>query len=68
MTELTSILQDYRILGLVIGLATFLIIGLFHPIVIKSYYYLGTRSWWIFLIAAGCLTADVPEPRVLPTL
>lgn len=37
--------------GLIIGIATFLIIGLFHPLVIKAEYYLGVRSWWIFLIA-----------------
>lgn len=36
--------------GLGIGLITFLIIGLFHPIVVKAEYYWGTRSWWIFLI------------------
>ena len=37
--------------GIIIGLATFLIIGIFHPIVIKAEYYLGTRCWWIFLLA-----------------
>lgn len=36
--------------GLLIGLSTFLIIGLFHPIVIKTEYYFGTRPWWIFLL------------------
>lgn len=36
--------------GLIIGIATFLIIGLFHPLVIKGEYYLGTKSWIIFLI------------------
>ena len=36
--------------GLLLGLATFLIIGLFHPIVIKTEYYFGTRPWWIFLL------------------
>lgn len=35
--------------GLGIGLATFLIIGLFHPAVVKAEYYWGTRSWWLFL-------------------
>lgn len=42
--------------GLLVGLATFLIIGLCHPIVIKTEYYLGTQVWWMFLIvglAAG---------------
>ena len=37
--------------GIIIGLATFLIIGVFHPIVIKAEYYLGTRCWWMFLLA-----------------
>lgn len=36
--------------GIIIGLATFLIIGLFHPIVVKMEYYFGTKSWWLFLI------------------
>lgn len=37
--------------GLIIGLAAFIIIGLFHPIVIKAEYYLGKKVWPIFLIA-----------------
>ena len=37
--------------GIIIGLATFLAIGLFHPLVIKAEYYLGSRCWWIFLVA-----------------
>lgn len=36
--------------GLIIGLSTFLIIGLFHPIVIKCEYYFGTKLWWAFLL------------------
>ena len=42
--------MDISILfGLGIGLISFLIIGLFHPIVVKAEYYWGTKSWWIFL-------------------
>lgn len=42
--------------GLIIGAATFLCIGLFHPIVIKAEYYLGTKCWWLFLlIGVGAL-------------
>lgn len=37
--------------GLLIGLGTFLIIGVFHPIVIKAQYYFGTGCWWVFLLA-----------------
>ncbi len=43
--------------GIIIGLATFLIIGLFHPIVIKVEYYFGTKVWWAFLVAGVALLA-----------
>lgn len=36
--------------GLIIGAATFLIIGMFHPLVIKGEYYFGVRIWWVFLL------------------
>lgn len=36
--------------GLIIGIATFCIIGLFHPIVIKTEYYIGKHLWPIFLV------------------
>lgn len=47
---MAEFLSEYNLLGLVIGISTFLIIGIFHPIVIKSEYYFGTRCWWIFLL------------------
>lgn len=43
--------------GLIIGAATFAIIGLFHPIVIKSEYYFGVRCWWAFLVAGVAFVA-----------
>ena len=43
-------LTEYNLTGLVIGIATFLIIGLFHPLVVKGEYYLGVRCWWVFLV------------------
>ena len=43
-------LSTNNLMGLTIGIGTFLIIGLFHPIVIKAEYYLGTKCWFIFLI------------------
>lgn len=43
-----------NLMGLIIGVATFLIIGLFHPIVIKAEYYWGTKCWWMFLVF-GCI-------------
>lgn len=49
--------------GLLIGAATFLVIGLFHPIVIKAEYHFGVKCWWVFLFAgilgvAGSLFVD----------
>lgn len=43
-------LSEYRITGLIVGVCTFLIIGLFHPLVIKGEYYFGTKCKWWFLI------------------
>ena len=36
--------------GLAIGLATFLIIGLFHPLVIKGEYYMGQKCNVLFAL------------------
>lgn len=44
--------------GILIAVCTFLTIGVFHPLVIKTEYYTGTRYWWAFLIAGlGCVVA-----------
>lgn len=45
--------------GLFIGISTFLIIGIFHPVVVKAEYYWGTKCWWLFLLLgiAGALGA-----------
>ena len=58
-------LSEYHLGGIVIGISTFLIIGLFHPIVIKAEYYWGTRCWWVFLflgiigIAGSLMIEDI---------
>lgn len=41
--------------GFIIGISAFLIIGVFHPIVIKTEYYFGKRVWPVFLIIGICL-------------
>ena len=42
--------------GLITAVVTFLIIGIFHPIVIKAEYYFGIRCWWVFLLLGlGCI-------------
>ena len=43
--------MDLNFWGLAVGLATFFIIGMFHPIVIKAEYYFGKKCWWFFLVA-----------------
>ena len=37
--------------GIIIAVCSFAIIGVFHPIVIKTEYYTGTKYWWIFLLS-----------------
>ncbi|MBD5213702.1 MAG: DUF4491 family protein [Bacteroidales bacterium] len=46
---MNSWLYTHHLVGLLIGLATFLIIGLFHPLVIKGYYHFGLKCRWWFL-------------------
>lgn len=36
--------------GIIIAIFTFLIIGIFHPIVIKVEYYFSKMVWYVFLI------------------
>ena len=44
--------------GIIISICTFLTIGIWHPIVIKTEYYWGTRAWIVFLaIGLLCLVA-----------
>lgn len=48
------LIESMQFSGLLIGICTFLIIGVFHPIVIKTEYYFGTKCWWVFLVAGLC--------------
>ena len=53
-------LTQHNLTGLAIGLGTFLIIGIFHPFVIKGEYYFGGRIWWLFLLSGiGAIAASV---------
>ena len=36
--------------GITIGIIVFAIIGVFHPIVIKTEYYIGKKAWPVFLL------------------
>lgn len=71
---MTEFLQQYHLLGPVIGAGTFLVIGIFHPVVIKCHYWFGTRCWWWFLVlgivalAASVAVADVLWSSLLGVL
>lgn len=70
MESITQFLSAYHLLGLAIGLSTFLIIGLFHPICIKCEYHFGTRCWWWFLVVGlvMCAVAVTVDDVFLSTL
>ena len=40
--------------GILIGLISFLSIGVFHPIVIKAEYHFSKSCWPVFLLAVSC--------------
>ena len=54
--------------GVVIGLCSFLIIGLFHPVVIKAEYHLSKKVWPLFLLC-GCalIGASLFAPQHSPS-
>ena len=55
---LTIMAMNYS--GLIIAVITFLVIGLFHPVVIKGEYYFGTKCWWFFaLCGVGFIVASL---------
>lgn len=67
---MSEFLAQYHLTGLVIGAATFLIIGLFHPLVIKGEYRFGVRCWWGFalmgvLAGAGSILVQSIVPSIL---
>ena len=54
--------------GIIIGAATFLCIGLFHPIVIKAEYHLGVGCWWAFLLLGiVCLAGSLFVGAMIPS-
>jgi hypothetical protein len=54
-------------MGVIIGIMAFLIIGVFHPLVIKGEYYFGTRCWWVFALMGivGLVAAIVWSDNVI---
>lgn len=63
-------IDSYNLSGLVVGLVTFLIIGLFHPLVIKGEYYFGVKIWWAFAILGllGCVASIMLDNLILSVM
>ena len=53
--KMIDFLTTYHLQGLLLGLCSFLIIGIFHPIVIKGEYRFGQRLKWFFLLVGIAL-------------
>ncbi len=51
-----------------IGLAAFVIIGVFHPIVIKGEYYFSKKIWPLFLIAGILFICAAWLPKAISLL
>ncbi|MBR2351381.1 MAG: DUF4491 family protein [Alistipes sp.] len=62
--------MELHFTGIITGIATFLIIGLFHPLVIKGEYYFGTKCWWVFAVMGMVAIAAslVVEHTLISTL
>lgn len=55
-----ELITEYNLGGLLIGLATFLIIGIYHPLVIKGEYYFGEKiKWWFMAAGFAFLVASI---------
>lgn len=68
-------LYTHHLAGLMLGLFTFIIIGVFHPLVIKGEYYLGHRICaWLFLLlalisgAASMISDDIITQSLLAVI
>lgn len=67
---MVGIINEYNLSGLIVGLLTFLMIGVFHPLVIKGEYYFGVKVWWAFLVGGiiGVVMSLCCEALVSSTL
>jgi uncharacterized membrane protein len=52
--------MELNFVGVIVGVISFLLIGVLHPVVIKSEYHIGTRVWPAFLIVGlACVIASI---------
>lgn len=56
--------------GIILGASAFVIIGIFHPIVIKSEYHFGKKCWWVFALAGTvfCIAALSVENTIISSI
>lgn len=56
--------------GILVGAATFIIIGICHPVVIKMEYHWGKESWWILAVVGllFCVASVLSEGSTLSTI
>ena len=56
--------------GILIGLTSFIVIGVFHPVVIKCEYYFSDRVWPVFLAGglAFCAASLLVEHPLLSSV
>ena len=56
--------------GILIGLSAFIVIGVFHPVVIKCEYYFSDRVWPVFLAGglAFCAASLLVEHPLLSSV
>ncbi|MDR0436717.1 MAG: TonB-dependent receptor [Bacteroidales bacterium] len=59
---MSEFIETYRLTGIIIGITAFLIIGIFHPLVVKGKCYFGVKCWWVFLLLGiGGFSAQATE-------
>ena len=63
-------MASFHFSGLILGLCTFVIIGVFHPITIRAEYYWGARCWPFFLVLglAGVVASILVSQVLLSSL
>jgi hypothetical protein len=58
--------MDIQWQGIVIGVVTFLIIGIMHPVVIKGEYHFSIKIWPVFLVVGlACVAGSLFIPNVI---
>ncbi len=49
-------MKELNFFGFLTGLFSFIVIGLFHPVVIKLEYHFGKKIWWILFFPGVLLS------------